>query len=299
MRLLIIGSIALDTVENFYGKVEDALGGSAVYASVAASNFCDKVSIVGVVGKDFPDEYLDLLQKKGIDTKGLEIANGKTFRWKGRYENLNEAITLQTSLNVFANFSPKIPEKYKSYEYILLGNIDPDLQINVISQLKKPKIIAADTMNFWIQSKNESLKKLLKMIDILFINEDEIKMLTHETSTFDAAEKTFKMGPKIIIIKRGEYGSLAIVKDFLFFAPIYPVKKVIDTTGAGDSFAGGFMGYLTGENKLNEQTLKKATIYGTITASFNIEGFSLDKLQNINFEMINSRKNEIQRFVEF
>ena len=299
MNLLIIGSIALDSVENPFGKVEEVLGGSAVYASIAASCFSKNISIVGVIGNDFPNEYLELLKTKNIDIKGVKIANGKTFRWKGKYENLNEAITLQTSLNVFANFSPKIPEKQKLSKYILLENIDPDLQISVIDQLKKPKIIAADTMNFWIKSKNKSLKKLLKRIDILFINEDEIRMLTDSASIFDAAEKTFKIGPKIIVIKRGEYGSITIAKNFLFFVPVFPLKNAIDTTGAGDSFAGGFMGFLTSEKKLDEQTLKKAALYGTITASFDIESFSLDSLKKMDKEKIETRVNLLKKYTQF
>ena len=235
MSLLIIGSIALDTVENRYGKVDDALGGSAVYASLAASYFCENVSIVGVVGTDFPKEHIELLNCKSIDTNGLEIVNGKTFRWSGKYENMNEAISLQTSLNVFAHFSPKIPDNYRAFDYIFLGNIDPELQINVLNQMKRPKIISADTMNFWIERKNKYLKKLLKMIDILFINEEEIRMLTNESYIFDAAKNVLQMGPILIIIKQGEYGSVAITKDNLFFAPIFPIQKVIDPVDGLDS----------------------------------------------------------------
>lgn len=299
MSLLIIGSIALDTVQNRFGKVKDALGGSAVYASLAASYFCKNVSIVGVVGTDFPKENIKLLKSKGIDTSGLEIADGKTFRWKGKYENLNKAITLKTSLNVFANFSPKIPDNFSSCEYLFLGNIDPELQISVLSQMKRPKIIAADTMNFWIEGKNKSLKKLLKMIDILFINEEEIRMLTGESYIFDAAEKVLQMGLKLIIIKQGEYGSIAIAKNNLFFAPIFPVQKVIDPTGAGDCFAGGFMGYIASQNNINYETLKRATIYGTITSSFNIEGFSVEIIKNINRVQIDNRYNILKKYTQF
>lgn len=299
MSLLIIGSIALDTVENKYGKVDDALGGSAVYASLAASYFCEKVSIIGVVGTDFPKEHIKLLNCKGIDTNGLEIVNGKTFRWSGKYENMNEAITLQTSLNVFAHFSPKIPNNYKSYEYLFLGNIDPELQIDVLNQMKRPKLISADTMDYWIEGKNKSLKKLLKMIDILFINEEEIKMLTNESYIFDAAEKVLQFGLKLIIIKQGEYGSVAITKDNLFFAPIFPIKKVIDPTGAGDSFAGGFMGYVASMNEFNYEILKKATIYGAITSSFDVEGFSVEILKNINRKQIEHRYQMLKQYTQF
>jgi sugar/nucleoside kinase (ribokinase family) len=299
MRLLIIGSVALDNVETPFGKVEDALGGSAVYASLAASIFCDKVSIVGVVGEDFPQKHIELLHRQGIDTQGLEIVDGKTFRWSGRYENPNEAITLQTSLNVFANFSPKISETYRSYEYLLLGNIDPDLQIKVLNQMERPEIIAADTMNFWIEGKNASLRKLLKMIDILFINEEEIKMLTGERYIFDAAKKVLQMGPNLVIIKRGEYGSLAIKKDFCFFAPIFPTEKVMDTTGAGDSFSGGFMGYIASQNCFNEEILKQAIIYGTIASSFDVEGFSVEVLKKIDRKQIDYRYQILKKYTQF
>lgn len=299
MSLLIIGSIALDTVENKYGKVDDALGGSAVYASLAASYFCENVSIIGVVGTDFPKEHIELLNCKGIDTNGLEIVNGKTFRWSGKYENMNEATTLQTSLNVFAHFSPKIPNNYKSYEYLFLGNIDPELQIDVLNQMKRPKLISADTMNYWIEGENKSLKKLLKMIDILFINEEEIRMLTNENYIFNAAEKVLQFGLKLIIIKQGEYGSVAITKDNLFFAPIFPIKEVIDPTGAGDSFAGGFMGYVASMNKFNYEILKRATIYGAITSSFDVEGFSIEILKNISRKQIEHRYQMLKQYTQF
>ena len=299
MSLLIIGSIALDTIYNRYGKAEDALGGSAVYASLAASYFHKNVSIVGVVGTDFPKEHTELLNSKGVDTNGLEIVNGKTFRWSGKYENMNEAITLKTSLNVFSEFFPKLPDNYCSYEYLFLGNIDPDLQIAVLNQVKGPKIISADTMNYWIEGKNKSLRKLLKMIDILFINEEEIRMLTNESHIFEAAKKVFQMGPGLVVIKQGEYGSVAITNDNLFFAPIFPIKKVIDPTGAGDSFAGGFMGYVASMNSFNNEILKKATIYGTITSSYDVEDFSVNSLKIITKKKINERYNLLKKYTQF
>jgi sugar/nucleoside kinase (ribokinase family) len=298
MSLVIVGSIAFDGVKTPYGEVNKVLGGSAIYASMASKYFC-KTNIVGVVGEDFPKCHFDMLQKNNIGYEGLEIVPGKTFYWKGIYNDMNRAETLDTQLNVFANFDPKIPSDYRKCEYLLLGNIDPELQLQVLDQMDNTKKIACDTMNFWIEGKREKLVEVISKIDILFINDDEVKMLTGENNIFVAAEAAGKLGPQLIVIKRGEYGSIAVAKDFIFFVPVYPVKNVIDPTGAGDSFAGGFMGYLAAQKKYNKTAIKNAMIYGTVMASFNIQSFSLNKLREINLKDIKARKESVIKSIKF
>ena len=298
MSLLIVGSIALDTVFTPFGKREDILGGSTIYTSMASKNFC-QTNIVGVVGEDFPKEHIELLKSNDIDMEGLEIVPGKTFRWKGVYNDLNRAETLDTQLNVFAKFNPMIPENYKKCDYVFLGNIDPMLQLRVLDQMQNPKVTACDTMNFWISGNKEALLKVIKKVDILFINEDEIKMLTDESNIYQAAEIALSFGLKIVVIKCGEHGSVCIGENFIFFAPVYPVKKAIDPTGAGDSFAGGFMGYLTRKDNFDKDTIRNAMIYGTIMASFCVESFSLERVKELTIEMIEIRKEEIRESVIF
>jgi len=298
VSLLIVGSIALDTVFTPFGKREDILGGSTIYTSMASKNFC-QTNIVGVVGEDFPKEHIELLKSNDIDMEGLEIVPGKTFRWKGVYNDLNRAETLDTQLNVFAKFNPMIPENYKKCDYVFLGNIDPMLQLRVLDQMQNPKVTACDTMNFWISGNKEALLKVIKKVDILFINEDEIKMLTDESNIYQAAEIALSFGLKIVVIKCGEHGSVCIGENFIFFAPVYPVKKAIDPTGAGDSFAGGFMGYLTRKDNFDKDTIRNAMIYGTIMASFCVESFSLERVKELTIEMIEIRKEEIRESVIF
>jgi len=298
MSLLIVGSIALDTVFTPFGEREDILGGSTVYTSMASKNFC-QTNIVGVVGEDFPKEHIELLKSNDIDTEGMEIVPGKTFRWKGVYNDLNRAETLDTQLNVFAEFNPRIPENYKKCDYVFLGNIDPVLQLRVLDQMQNPEVTACDTMNFWISGKKDALLKVIKKVDILFINEEEIKMLIDESNIYQAAEIALSFGPKIVVIKCGEHGSVCIGENFIFFAPVYPVKKAIDPTGAGDSFAGGFMGYLARKDNFNRDTIRNAMIYGTIMASFCVESFSLERVKEVTSEMIEIRKKEIRESVIF
>ena len=298
MSLIIVGSMAIDSVKTPFGKVDNVLGGSTCYASIAASNFTN-VGIVGVIGNDFPAEHLEMLQKHNVDLTGVEQVQGKTFRWIGEYNDLNKAETLDTQLNVFANFDPKIPEKYRKAKYLFLGNIDPELQLKVLEQMEAPEIVACDTMNFWITSKKKSLMEVIRKVNILFINEDEIKMLTNEENIYKSANFIFEQGVEYIVLKRGEYGSIVMQKNNLFFSPIFPVKKVIDPTGAGDSFAGGFMGFLAEKNKMNLSNLKQAMIYGTITASFCIESFSLDSLKKVDLQKIENRKKLIKEMVFF
>ena len=298
MSLVIVGSIALDSIKTPFGEVEKALGGSAMYASLASSKFV-KTQIVGVVGEDFPIEHIDLLKENDICCKGLKIVPGKTFHWKGVYNDLNKAETLETHLNVFADFNPELPPEYRKSRYVFLGNIDPVLQLRVLDQMENPGITACDTMNFWISGKKKELMEVIKRVDILFINEDEIKMLTGEQNVFSAAEIACSYGPKYLIIKRGEYGSMAVSKNFLFFVPVYPLKKVIDPTGAGDCFAGGFMGYLANTDRDDQETIKNAMIYGTVTASFDVESFSLEKIKGIDKDMIEIRKEEIMKSMKY
>ena len=298
MSLVIVGSIAFDGVKTPYGEVDKVLGGSAIYASMASKHFC-KTHIVGVVGEDFSKNYVSMLQENDICCKGIKFVPGKTFYWKGVYNDMNRAETLDTQLNVFANFDPRIPTDYRKCEYLFLGNIDPELQLRVLNQMENTKKTACDTMNFWIEGKREKLLEVISKIDILFINDDEVKMLTGEKNIFVAAEVARKLGPQLIVIKRGEYGSMAVAEDFIFFAPVYPVKNVIDPTGAGDSFAGGFMGYLATQKKYNKTSIKNAMIYGAVMASFNIESFSLNKLREIDLKDIEARKESVIKSIKF
>ncbi len=296
MNLLIIGSIAFDDVKTPSGEVKDSPGGSAVYAAVAASKYTCP-GIVGVVGDDFNQEIIRLLNKNQIDTQGIEYAKGKTFHWSGVYNDLNKAQTLDTQLNVFADFDPKIPDCYMNSQYLFLGNIHPALQLKVMDQMKSTEIIACDTMNYWIDTTPELLDQVIRKVNIIFINEDEIRSLTGKENVFDAGEKVLAMGPELVLIKRGEYGAIAMGRDFLFFAPVYPVRNVVDPTGAGDSFAGGFMGTIVKAGCINETVIKDAVVNGTITASFNIQDFSYNKILSAQGEEIEERKKTLIKYM--
>lgn len=298
MSLLVVGSIALDNIETPFGKVVHSLGGSAIFTSMASKNFC-KSSVVGIVGDDFPKEHFELLAKNKINTQDLMVIPGKTFHWSGKYNDLNKAETLDTQLNVFANFDPQLCEDNKNCDYVFLGNIDPILQLRVLAQMDNAKITACDTMNFWISGSRPKLLEVINNVDILFINEDELRMLVGIQNIFEAVQKAKEMGPKLIVVKRGEYGSFAFSDDFIFFAPVYPVRKVIDPTGAGDSFAGGFMGYLTSVGNFEETTIKNAMIFGSVTASFNVESFSIDRLREISMNDILARKEIMEKSIRF
>lgn len=305
MELLIIGSIAFDNVKTPFGKVKKALGGSAIYASVAASYFV-KPAIVGVVGKDFNKEYFKKLESHNIDTSGIYVENGKTFHWDGYYDyDLNTAHTLETKLNVFASFTPNLSEKLKSIKFAFLGNIDPELQYSVYSQLNSPKVVAVDTMNYWIENKPQQLKKMLSVADILFINESEIRQLTKEYNIIKAAQKVKLLGTKIVIIKRGEYGAICFNGEHIFAIPAYPLEQVYDPTGAGDSFAGGVMGFLVSKLKnkkfkeIDDKILRQAIIFGTVLASFCVEDFSINKSYNLTYKNIIDRYKEIKKLTHF
>lgn len=281
--VLVVGSLAYDSVKTPSGKAERALGGSANYFSVAASLF-SKVRVVGVVGEDYSKEDRQILLKREVDLQGLQTVPGKTFHWEGTYEqNLNEAVTLKTELNVFAHFNPTLPESYRSSSFVFLANIDPVLQLEVLSQVEKPMFVGMDSMNFWIGSKQEELKQVLKKVDIVFINEGEAKMLTQTSNTIRALKSVAALGPKYVVLKKGEYGAtLYSAQHGFFHAPALPIEMVVDPTGAGDSFAGGFFGTLASQNKIPTwNDLKAATLAGTVLSSQTIQDFSLGALTKV------------------
>ncbi len=299
MELLVVGSVAFDSVKTPFGEVKEVLGGSATYFSTAASFFTN-VSLVAVVGEDFPKEHVDFLKSRNIDTTGLVRSAGKTFRWKGEYTyELNEAHTLDTQLNVFEKFRPSLPQSYKDHKVVFLANIDPDLQRDVLRQINAPKLVACDTMNFWIEGKRESLIKTLKLVDILIINDGEARELSREPNLVKAASKIRELGPKTLIIKQGEYGALLFTNNNVFSAPGYPLESVFDPTGAGDSFAGGFMGYLANSMNLDDDNIRRAVIFGSVMASFNVEDFSLNRLKSLDYQEIENRFRDFRRLTHF
>ncbi len=299
--VLIVGSVALDSVKTPAGTVERALGGAATYSSVAAS-FFSPVRIVGVVGEDFPKEHIDFLMSRGIDIRGLQtVAGGRTFHWKGYYEgDMNQATTVATELNVFQNFKPTLPEDYKSSPYVFLANIDPDLQLQVLDQMISIRLAACDTMNFWITGKREQLIEVLKRVDVAFMNYAEVRQLTEESNLAKAALKVHDLGPRYVIIKKGEHGAVMYCNENICFtAASYPITDIIDPTGAGDSFAGGFMGYVAKTGDLSEANLRRAVIYGSTLASFNVQDFSLNRLKRLTMDEIDERYEEFRRIVYF
>ena len=299
MKLLVVGSVAFDSVKTPFGQVENALGGSGTFFSTSASFFTE-VALVAVVGEDFPEEHIDFLKSRKIDVTGLERISGKTFRWKGKYTyQLNEAHTLDTQLNVFQNFKPKLPKSYKDCPIVFLANIDPNLQREVLKQVSKPKLVACDTMNFWISNKKAELIETLRLVDILIINDGEARELSKETNLVKAATMIRALGPKTLIIKRGEHGVALFDKQGIFAAPAYPLESVFDPTGAGDTFAGGFMGYLSKTMKFNHDNLRKAIIFGSVMASFNVEDFSLNRLKKLTFKEVERRYKSFRKLTHF
>lgn len=289
MSLLITGSIALDSVKTPLEEHHDMLGGSASYAAIAASFFAP-VNLVGIVGTDFPRPYMDLFQKHGINLAGLQIADGQTFRWSGEYEwDLNNRRTLSVALNVFETFQPNLPAHYADAPFVFLANISPQLQLHILSQVKRPKFIVADTMDLWIEIAQQPLRELLQKIDCLILNDSEARHLLNQTSLIKAGRELLKLGPKYVCIKKGEHGCLLFGKDLFFSAPAYPLEDIHDPTGAGDCFAGAFAGYLAKTGTVNADTLRKAVIYGSVVASFNVEAFSLGRLQTLTQEDIEDR----------
>ncbi len=290
MSLLVVGSVAIDSVETPFGKREEVLGGSAIYFSISASFFTN-VKLVAVIGRDFPKQYISRLKSRGVSLEGLEVSKGKTFRWKGKYEyDLNKANTIYTKLNVFKDFSPKIPYAYKKTPYLFLANIDPELQLNVLKNVDSPRLVACDSMNFWITNKLNALKRLLKKVDVFLINDSEARLLSGESNLLKASKYIFSLGPRRLIVKRGDSGAIFIKNDGSFFnTPAYLMENLKDPTGAGDSFAGGFMGYLSKTHELSDKAMKRAVIYGTIMASFCVQDFGPARLIRLRSSDIEKR----------
>jgi cytidine kinase len=291
MPVLIVGSVAIDSVKTQLEERREVLGGAASYASIGAS-FFSPVNLVGIVGTDFPPEYIELFKSRGINLNGLEVADGRTFRWSGEYEwDMNQRKTLDLELNVFENFKPKIPEAYKRTPIILLGNISPVLQNHVLDQVENPQFVVADTMDLWISTTKPTLIDLLKRVDLLVLNDSEARQLTAETSLIRAGRKLMQLGPEFVAIKKGEHGCLLLSKDHFFSCGAFPLEDIHDPTGAGDTFAGGFAGYLAGLEKevFEFADLKKAVVYGSLLASFCVESFSLDRLKTLSREEVDER----------
>lgn len=296
-KLLIVGSIAFDSVETPAGKVEMALGGSASFASIAASYWCSPLA-VGVVGEDFGETHFAHLTDHGVDTEGIEQAPGKTFHWRGRYhEDFKGRDTLETALNVFETFSPVIPKNYQDARYVFLGNIDPGLQMKVLDQAASAEIVAMDTMNLWIDIARDGLEEVLKRVDVLFINDEEAMMLSERSSVLKAAETILAMGPRYVVVKRGEFGALLFGPDMCLFVPGVLLDGVVDPTGAGDSFAGGFMGNLTAAGTLDRSTFASALVDGTVVASFCVEAFSVDGICALDESRIASRRSQLENMI--
>lgn len=296
MSILVVGSAALDSVETPVGRVEDALGGSAVYFSTAASFFSESIRMVAVVGDDFPQEHIAFLESRRINIEGLErVEGGQTFRWGGRYtDDLNSASTLFTDLNVYGDFQPKLPESYRDTPYVFLANINPELQLNVLEQVNQPKLVVCDTMNLWINNSRAALMQTLDKVDILILNDSEARLLTEEGNLIYAAKKILTYGPSRVIVKKGEHGAISLTETSFFSAPAHPLESVCDPTGAGDSFAGGFLGYVASVGNTAEETIRQAIIYGTIVASFNVEDFSLERQRILKRADIDLRYQELR-----
>lgn len=300
MSILVIGSVAIDSIKTPFGERDEALGGSATYFSMAAS-FFNKVEIIATVGEDFPVKYINLFKNRGIGIEGLHaVKGGKTFRWKGEYrQDLNTAHTIYTHLNVFQDFKPEIPKDLKETEYVFLANIDPVLQLSVLKQMKKPKLVACDSMNYWIENKKADFMKLMDKIDILLLNEGEAKMFTGESNLMKAARLIVAMGPKAVVIKKGEHGVIYFSHDSYFVTPAYLLETLYDPTGAGDTFAGGMMGYLSKSGKITDGAIRNSIVYGSMLASFAVEDFSVNRLLEISMDDIKARFEHFKAITRF
>jgi len=297
--LLVVGSVAIDAVETPFGREDEALGGSALYFTAAASLFAP-VRLVAVVGEDFPTERVAFLAERGADLSGLVRAEGRTFRWKGRYGfDLNEAHTLETHLNVFEGFSPELGPAHRACPYVFLANIDPDLQQRVLDQVEDPRFVALDTMNFWIEGKRRSLLDAIARVDMVVLNEAEARMLAEEPNLVRAAQKILSWGPKGVVVKRGEYGAMYFADGHVFAAPAFPLEEVFDPTGAGDTFAGGMMGYLASTGNLEPDNIRRAIVFGSAMASFNVEDFSFRRLERLTYDEVASRYRQFKTLTEF
>ena len=302
MSLLSIGTVAFDTIETPYGRAEYVIGGSCTYISYASSYFTNDINISAIVGADFPVGEIKALENIGVNTEGLEIKmDGKTFFWEGKYHSdMNSRDTITTDLNVLDDFNPILPESYKSSKYVMLGNLTPDIQMQVLEQLDgSQKLIAMDTMNFWMDIAMERLLEVIKKVDVLTINDEEARQLSGEFSLVKAAKVILELGPKYLIIKKGEHGALLFYKENIFFAPALPLAEVFDPTGAGDTFAGGMMGYLAKTDNISFENMKKAIIHGSAMASFCVEKFSIDRLKELNSDQINSRLKQFEELVKY
>jgi sugar/nucleoside kinase (ribokinase family) len=289
MSILVVGSVALDSIRTPFGEVEDILGGSAMFFSVAASFFND-VRLVAVVGEDFPAEHVDFLSSRKVDLRGLKKVPGETFRWKGFYEyDLNDAHTLDTQLNVFESFDPEIPEEYRDSDYVFLANIEPGLQLKVLKQVRSPRLVICDTMNFWIENRREQLLETISRVDYLLLNDSEARQLAGEPNLIMAGRKLLTMGPQRVIIKKGEHGVIMLGEGVFFSLPAYPQESVFDPTGAGDTFGGGFLGSLSRYEEIREEELRRSLVYGSVIASYTVESFSCDRLRDLTPEEIEKR----------
>jgi sugar/nucleoside kinase (ribokinase family) len=299
VSLVIVGSLAFDTIETPETRKEKIVGGSCAYSVLAASYFTDP-KIVAVVGADFPTDIIDLFQSRGVDTRGLKVEKGKTFHWEGRYgHDPNQRTTIKTELNVFRDFKPELLPDYRRAGIVFLGNIDPDIQEDIRFQLDEPKLVAMDTINLWINTKRDALLKVLKGVDVFFANDEEVKMLAGEHNLISAGKKLMEWGPSLMIIKKGEHGALLLHEDFVFGVPAFPCENVVDPTGAGDSFGGGFLGYLDKIRSFDEAFLRRAAVYGSVMASFTIEEFGIEGLKSLSFEQIEERFSEFKKLVSF
>jgi len=299
VSILVVGSVALDSVKTPFGRRDNILGGSATFFSIAAS-FFTKVNIVATVGEDFPKKNVELFKKRGIGLEGLAVSKGKTFHWKGFYDyDLNTAHTIATHLNVFRDFDPKVPADLRDSKYVFLANIDPDLQRSVLGQMRGPRLVALDSMNYWISNKERSLRRILDRIDIFLLNDAEARQLSGESNLIRAAQAILRFGPKAVIIKRGEYGVLYFSKGSHFVAPAYLLESIYDPTGAGDAFAGGLMGYLSRSRKADDSAIRKGIIYGSILASFTVEDFSVNRLLSISMKDIRGRYERFRKITRF
>ena len=299
MSVLVVGSVALDSVETPFGRADNVIGGSGTFFSASASHL-SPVQLVGVVGHDYPMEQLDPLRMRGVDMAGLEQMDGRSFRWRGRYRHdLNSAETLETHLGVFSHFSPKIPAQFRRAPYVFLANIDPRLQLDVLQQVERPTLVACDTMNFWIESRRPDLIELIKRVDLITLNDGEARQLTDCTNLVKAARWIMERGPTMVIITKGEHGAFLFKQRSIFFAPAYPLEDVFDPTGAGDSFAGGFMGYVARTGDLSDENLRRAVVYGSAMGSFAVERFSVQRLLEITPDDIAARVADFRRLVAF
>jgi len=301
-KLVIVGTVAFDAIETPFGKTDKILGGAGTFIGLAASNFNVDAAVVSIVGGDFPEDYLNLMKAKNIDTSGIEIVkDGKTFFWSGKYHNdMNSRDTLITELNVLEHFNPVVPEDYKDAEVVMLGNLHPSVQMSVLNQMnKKPRLVVLDTMNFWMDCALDELHNTIKHVDVITINDEEARQLTGEYSLVVAAAKIHAMGPKYVVIKKGEHGALLFHDDNVFYAPALPLKEVFDPTGAGDTFAGGFTGYLASTNDFSFENMKNAVIYGSTLASFCVEKFGTERMQNLTKDDIYKRLNQFKSLTQF